>query len=136
MFPLERVKAEIQWMANHKIAFVWGADANFGLYNRDLEIADALVAAKESTGYPERMRMNYAKNNAENVFEIVKKFKACNFDRIGATLSFQSMSPVVLKNIGRTNNDLSFYKNLLTKFKYQVEFAGRFLILFNTSQKC
>lgn len=116
LFPLERVKAEIQWMANHKIAFVWGADANFGLYKRDLEIADALVAAKESTGYPERMRMNYAKNNAENVFTIVKKFKACNFDRIGATLSFQSMSPVVLKNIGRTNNDLSFYKDLLTKY--------------------
>lgn len=116
LFPLERVKAEIQWMATHKIAFVWGADANFGLYKRDLEIADALVAAKESTGYPERMRMNYAKNNAENVFAIVKKFKACNFDRIGATLSFQSMSPIVLKNIGRTNNDLSFYKNLLTKY--------------------
>lgn len=116
LFPLERVKAEIQWMANHKIAFVWGADANFGLYKRDLEIADALVEAKESTGYPERMRMNYAKNNAENVFAIVKKFKACSFDRIGATLSFQSMSPVVLKNIGRTNHDLSFYKNLLTKY--------------------
>ena len=116
MFPLDRIKAEIQWMSAHKIAFVWGADANFGLYKRDLEIADALVAAKETTGYPERMRMNYAKNNYENVFAIVQKFKACNFDRIGATLSFQSLSPVVLKNIGRTNSDLTFYKNLLTKY--------------------
>lgn len=116
LFPLDRIKAEIKWMSDHKIAFVWGADANFGLYKRDLEIADALVAAKEATGYPERMRMNYAKNNAENVFAIVKKFKACNFDRIGATLSFQSLSPVVLKNIGRTNRDLSFYRDLLTKY--------------------
>ncbi len=117
MFPLERIKAEIRWMSDHKIAFVWGADANFGLFSRDLEIADALVAAKEATGYPERMRMNYAKNNYENVFAIVKKFKACDFDRIGATLSFQSLSPEVLKNIGRTNSDLEFYKNLLAKYK-------------------
>lgn len=116
LFPLDRIKAEIRWMSEHKIAFVWGADANFGLFSRDLEIADALVEAKETTGYPERMRMNYAKNNYENVFAIVKKFKECNFDRIGATLSFQSMSPVVLKNIGRSNSELDFYKSLLTKY--------------------
>ena len=116
LFPLERVKAEIRWFSEHKIAFVWGADANFGMFDRDLEIADALVEAKEHTGYPERMRMNYAKNNAENVFAIVKKFKQCDFDRIGATLSFQSLSPEVLKNIGRTNRDLDFYRTLLTKY--------------------
>ena len=116
LFPLERIVAEVQWMSDHKIAFVWGADANFGMFDRDLEIADALVEVKKKTGYPERMRMNYAKNNFENVFAIVKKFKECDFDRIGATLSFQSMSPVVLKNIGRTNKDLDFYKNLLAKY--------------------
>ncbi len=116
LFPLERVKAEIRWFAEHKIAFVWGADANFGMFDRDLEIADALVEAKETTGYPERMRMNYAKNNADNVFAIVKKFKKCEFDRIGATLSFQSLSPTVLRNIGRTNRDLDFYRDLLTKY--------------------
>lgn len=116
LFPLDRVKAEIKWMADHKIAFVWGADANFGMFKRDLEIADELVRVKEETGYPERMRMNYAKNNFENIFEIVKKFKECEFDRNGATLSFQSMSPVVLENIGRKNTSLDFYKNLLAKY--------------------
>ena len=116
LFPLDRIKAEIKWFSDHKIAFVWGADANFGMFNRDLEIAKALAAAKTATGYPEKMRMNYAKNNFENVFAIVKIFKECEFDRIGATLSFQSLSPVVLKNIGRTNADIEFYKNLLTKY--------------------
>ncbi len=116
LFPLERIKAEIAWMCEHKIAFVWGADANFGLFDRDLEIADELVKAKKTTGYPERMRMNYAKNKFENVFAIVKKFKECEFDRIGATLSFQSMAPEALKNIGRTNSSLEFYKNLLTEY--------------------
>ncbi len=116
LFPLERVKAEIRWMSEHKIAFVWGADANFGMFKRDLEIADELVKAKKATGYPERMRMNYAKNSFENVFAIVKKFKECEFDRIGATLSFQSMSHEALKNIGRTNSSLDFYKKLLTEY--------------------
>lgn len=116
LFPLERVKAEIEWFSRNKIAFVWGADANFGMFSRDLQIADLLVQAKEATGYPERMRMNYAKNNFENVFAIAKKFKECNFDRIGSTLSFQSMSPQVLKNIGRTNGDLAFYKKMLSKY--------------------
>ena len=116
LFPFERIQAEINWMAENKIAFVWGADANFGMYKRDLEIADELVKAKKRTGYPERMRMNYAKSSYENVFAIVKKFKECEFDRIGATLSFQSMSPEALKNIGRTNSSLEFYKNLLTEY--------------------
>jgi len=115
LFPFERVQAEIAWMAEHKIAFVWGADANFGMFKRDIEIADELVKAKMKTGYPERMRMNYAKNSFENVFAIVKKFKECEFDRIGATLSFQTMSPEALENIGRTNSSLDFYKNLLTE---------------------
>ena len=116
LFPMDRIKAEIRWMCDHKIAFVWGADANFGMYDRDLEIADELVKAKKETGYPERMRMNYAKNRADNVFAIVKKFKECEFDRIGATLSFQSMSPEVQKNIGRSNSSLDFYKELLLKY--------------------
>lgn len=117
LFPMDRIKAEIRWMCEHKIAFVWGADANFGIYDRDLEIADELVKAKKETGYPERMRMNYAKNRADNVFAIVKKFKECEFDRIGATLSFQSMSEEVQKNIGRSNLDLDFYKELLLSYK-------------------
>ena len=100
-------------MSDHKIAFVWGADANFGMFKRDLEIANELARVKEETGYPERMRMNYAKNNFENVFEIVKVFKRCEFDRIGATLSFQSMSPEVLKNIGRKNTSLDFFSIIL-----------------------
>lgn len=116
LFPIERVRAEIKWMSEHKIAFVWGADANFGMFKRDIEIAKTLANAKKTTGYPERMRMNYAKNNFENVFAIVQIFKECEFDRVGATLSFQSMSPVVLDNIGRQNTSLDFYKNLLTKY--------------------
>ncbi len=102
-FPLERILDEIRWFSEHSIAFIWGADANFGINARDLTIVDALIDAKKKTGYPERMRINYSKNNFDRVFSIVKKLKDADFDRLGATLSFQTMSPVALENIGRKN---------------------------------
>lgn len=109
-FPLEKVLAEIEWIATHKIGFVWGADANFGIGKNDLEIADALVAAKEKYGYPERVRINYSKGNSERVREIVRRFNRKGIDREGATISLQSLSPVVLENIGRKNMSFEKFK--------------------------
>ena len=42
-FPIERIKAEIDWLSEHKVKFVWGADSNFGAAERDLEIVDYLI---------------------------------------------------------------------------------------------
>lgn len=110
-FPLDKVLAEIEWIAKHKIAFVWGADANFGIGKNDLIIADTLVAAKEKYGYPERVRINYSKGNSERVREIVRRFNRKGIDREGATISLQSLSPVVLENIGRKNMSLERFQN-------------------------
>lgn len=115
-FPLERILAEIRWFSVHKIAFIWGADANFGINDRDLIIVDALIEAKKKTGYPERMRINYSKNNFDRVFSIVKKLKDADFDRLGATLSFQSMSPVALENIGRKNMTPETFRRWVKKY--------------------
>ena len=115
-FPLERVLAEIRWFSEHKIAFIWGADANFGIHERDLTIVDALIEAKKRTGYPERMRINYSKNNFDRVFTIVKKLKDADFDRLGATLSFQSMSPAALENIGRKNMTPETFRQWVKKY--------------------
>jgi len=115
-FSVERVKAEILWMAEHNIEFIWGADANFGLKETDIEIADALIEAKRKYGFPERIRINYSKNNFERVHRIANKFRKEDMDRIGATLSFQSMSPKVLEAIGRKNMSLDYYKNLITQY--------------------
>ncbi len=111
-FPLDKVLAEIEWIGKNKIGFVWGADANFGIGKDDLIIADALVAAKEKYGYPERVRINYSKGNTGRVREIVRRFNRKGVDREGATISLQSLSPVVLENIGRKNMSLEkFQKN-------------------------
>lgn len=110
-FPLEKVLAEIEWIGKNRICFVWGSDANFGIGKDDLVIADALVAAKEKYGYPERVRINYSKGNSERVREIVRRFNRKGIDREGATISLQSLSPVVLENIGRKNMSLEKFRN-------------------------
>ena len=109
-FPLDKVFAEIEWMGRNKIRFVWGADANFGISPDDLLIADAFVEAKEKYGYPERVRINYSKSNRERVLEIVRRFNRKGIDRAGATVSLQSLSPVVLENIGRKNMSLENFQ--------------------------
>ena len=117
LFSLDRVLEEVRWMSRNKIAFIWGADANFGMFERDMLIVDELVRCKKENGYPEKMRMNYSKTNYERVFEISKKLCQNDCDRMGATLSFQSLSPEVLKNIGRKNMSFDFFMELLKKYR-------------------
>ena len=122
-FPLEKILAEIEWIGRNGIRFVWGADANFGIGKNDLEIADALVAAKEKYGYPERVRINYSKGNSERVREIVRRFNRKGIDREGATISLQSLSPAVLENINRKNMSLESFRkhfSLYNEEKLQV----------------
>ncbi len=117
LFPIERILAEIDWMADHKVKFIWGADSNFGAFERDMEIVDYLIDKREKTGYPERLRTNYAMNNPKTVFEINSKFEKYGLSKEGATLSFQSLDPTVLKNIGRRNMSMDKFSELLSLYK-------------------
>lgn len=117
MFPMERILKEIDWMVDHKVKFIWGADSNFGFFKRDMEIVDYLIEKREKTGYPERLRTNYAMNNPETVFEISNKLERFGLSKEGATLSFQSLDPVVLENIGRRNMSMEKFSELLKLYR-------------------
>lgn len=117
LFPIERVRAEIEWFAKNKIAFLWGADANFGAFDRDEEITDYLVEAREKYGYPERIRTNYAKNRPDFVFKINQKLEKYGLSKEGATLSFQSLNPDTLASIGRKNMSLEKFKELMMMYR-------------------
>ncbi len=117
LFPIERVLAEIDWFAEHKVKFIWGADANFGAYERDLDIVDHFIAVRERTGYPERIRINYAMKNPERVFEISRKLERFGLSKEGATLSFQSLNPQTLEYIGRKNMSMDKFSSLISMYK-------------------
>ncbi len=116
-FSLERVYAEIEWFAKNKIAYFWGADSNFGTHARDEEIADYIVEMRKKFGYPERIQINYAKDNPERVFRINQKFEKYGLSKLGSTISFQSLNPDTLAAIGRKNVSLEKFGDLMSMYR-------------------
>lgn len=112
LFPLERIYGEIEWLMEKKVYGLGSADSNFGMYKRDEEITDKIVAAKRTSGFPVKFQTSYAKNSSQRVFDIGMKLEKENLNK-GITLSFQSMSKEVLKNIGRENIKIEHYAELM-----------------------
>jgi putative methyltransferase len=50
MLPEEKVYREIAWLSNNRIGYCFCADANFGMFSRDESFADAVIAARQTTG--------------------------------------------------------------------------------------
>lgn len=115
LFPMERIKAEIDWISSHGIEYVYCADGNFGIVDRDEEIAEYIIESKKTTGYPKNFRVCFTKNRTEFVKKICKRFNEFGLDK-AQTLSFQSLSPEVLENIGRKNISLDHFKELMTEY--------------------
>ena len=116
LFPLEKVFAEIDWIADHKIDFIYCADANFCLFSRDEKIVDYIIEKNRKTGYPKFFHVNFTKNKLDFVFEISTRMVRCGLSK-AQTISFQSMNPEVLKNIGRENMSAEHFRSLMTRFE-------------------
>ena len=105
-FPIDRVLEEIEWFGRHKIDYVDNADANFGILQRDEEIADAVARAKGKYGYPNKFRTSFAKysNNtiAERVFRIAKALHRTGQLK-AVTLALQSTHVETTELIKRKN---------------------------------
>lgn len=115
MYDLDMVKAEIDWMSEHRIEYCYCADANFGLFPRDMDIVDYVIKKHSENGYPQKFQATYSKNNAETVFEINKKLNEAGVCK-GATLSFQSMHQDVLNNIYRKNMPIESFHKLMSLY--------------------
>lgn len=112
---LDRVKAEIDWMAAHQIRYVFNADSNFGMHRRDMEIAEHIVASKQATGFPHKFRTCYGKNTDEKIFAIGKLFHDHGLEK-GITISYQSVDEQVQANIKRDNIRLDCARELQRRF--------------------
>ena len=118
-FPMHKVMAELDWMAENRMEYVTIADANFGvLYKRDMQITDRLIELQQDTGYPTVVNATWYKNSSDKVLEIVKKFARSGFNR-GMTLSMQSMDTTVLEAIKRKNMEISNLKQIFDQCNRQ-----------------
>lgn len=114
-FSMAKILAEINWLSENKIAYCFCADSNFGMFERDHEIALALVDAKKKTGYPEVFRPCYEKNSADRVFKICSTLNSVGMDK-GATMAYQTLSATALENIGRKNLTMEHFSSLMKKY--------------------
>ena len=101
-FDMKRLENEIKWFGEHKISFIFGADANFGIMKRDIELAKKLASEKRKNGFPEKFRVAFAKMSSDRVFEIAKILNNEKMDK-GITLSVQSMDTTTLAAVKRKN---------------------------------
>jgi radical SAM superfamily enzyme YgiQ (UPF0313 family) len=114
-FPLDRVLKEIEWISAHKMSDINIADANFGIFSRDVEICRAVCSAKEKTGCPDRLIVNYSKNTHDHMVEIVDMMSSSGLVPSG-TISIQTRDSATLVAINRKNIRTSEYDKLEYEF--------------------
>src|SRR3989344_9472916 len=61
-FSIEQKRKETVWFGVNKVPYLFNADANFGILERDVQVAEFLADAKEKYGYPEGISVQNAKN--------------------------------------------------------------------------
>lgn len=119
-FDLERVKKEIDWMADRKIEYVAVCDSNWGLMPRDVEITKYVIEKKVETGYPKFWDVTWAKSNSDRIYEIAMLDKEAGTRLFkGITFAMQSMNKETLKATERLN--LKQDKALVYLDKYRQE---------------
>jgi radical SAM superfamily enzyme YgiQ (UPF0313 family) len=110
-FSVERVRAEVEYIAERvprSVKQLHIADLNFGMYKRDAEICDALAESKRRHNYPLYIDTATGKNSKDRVITAIEKLDGV----LALTMSVQSMSTDVLRNIKRDNIRLDGFLDL------------------------
>ncbi len=115
-FELERIFKELEWCAKAKVPRVFVADANFGIFARDVEITAKVVELYKEYGFPFSFQTNYAKNNVKYLKQIVQLMTQAGIMTEGL-LSLQSMDENTLNAIDRHNIKLAKYDELAKEFR-------------------
>jgi hypothetical protein len=113
-FDLDRVFAELEWAARHGFG-IGITDANFGIFERDVEIARKIADLKRTYGYPSTVNNNYAKNTVKHLAQIIEIFSEVGIVAEGK-MSMQSMDEGTLATIRRKNIKVEKYDELSTEF--------------------
>ena len=114
-FELDRIYAELEWIAVNRIDYVFLADANFGILARDVEIADAIAAVATRHGAPRQVLVQQTKNATERAYLTMKKIADAGL-AAEMNISIQTTTPEVLKVIKRDNISLETYGELQRRF--------------------
>jgi radical SAM superfamily enzyme YgiQ (UPF0313 family) len=117
-FSMERVFAELEWCAQNHIEGISVADANFGIWARDVEIAQKVADLKAAHGAPTAFGMSFAKNTVKHLQHIITIFREAGILGLGV-LALQSMDTDTLEVVQRSNIKLEKYELLADQFRQE-----------------
>ncbi|MBI1910248.1 MAG: radical SAM protein [Deltaproteobacteria bacterium] len=111
----ERLVREMDWMSKNEIPYIFATDANFGIKERDLKIAEYLGHLHKTTGSPRYILINWMKNSRKKTIDIADALRR-NGMGFMVTLSMQSFDEDTLEAIKRTNIDLETFASLKKEY--------------------
>lgn len=106
--PLEEVYRVIDWFAERKIEYIFYCDANFGIFERDVEIARYLATMKRQTGFPKAVSVQDGKNVEARVHEVRMRLIEGGIDT-PVVMALQSVHAPTLQAIKRKNISTESY---------------------------
>lgn len=115
-FSLDRIRRELEWIARHHVNVLWIADANFGIFGRDVEIARMIASCRRQYDAPRQVVVNYAKNATERLAEIIQILHDAGV-AADAIISIQTRDPKTLAIIERSNIKTERYEQLIGIFR-------------------
>lgn len=104
-FDLDQVREELRYIgrrfADRPDHRLYITDENFGILERDLQVADDILGARSETGYPEKI-FYYNDKRFTKLSRLLQE-RVGHMCYHGVTLSLQSENPETLKAIKRRN---------------------------------
>lgn len=101
-FPMDRVRAEIDWLAARGIRCVMITDANFGIHSRDEETARYLVEARARTGAFSTVYWHPTKNTTKRLIPILTTLREGGI-LSDLSIGLQTVDEATLEAVGRSN---------------------------------
>lgn len=111
-FSRDRLRAELEVFAYHKVHTIVLCDANFGMLKQDLEFVEDLIHIRERFGYPRAVEGSWAKNKSQVFYDIVRRMKSQGM-KSSFTLALQTLNDSALEQMQRRNMRLNDWEDLV-----------------------
>ena len=118
--PFGTVLDEIRWIGENKLMGLYIADANFGLFDIDIEYAKKIVEANKEYGFPKVVTIQPTKTkikNLETIFEIFAEAKLLPQFKIAV----EDLNEHVLKNIDRVDFPFEEKMDMLDRLRQKFD---------------
>jgi radical SAM superfamily enzyme YgiQ (UPF0313 family) len=121
-FSLDRIYQELDYVTHYGMNFphIYFADANFGILKRDVEIAEKIRQLYEETKSFSAVEMYWSKSAQPHMLDVGKALGHLSHTYV----AFQSLDPVVLEGMKRTNiglDKLSFLIEGLKEYSHSAQ---------------